>query len=134
MRLSALPGMRGMTAKMPVTRTMVKALLRQIGLKRAIETGTFTEEMIDWFLSVSATHTMANDLRSSPKTITTIRGLNERMLHTDEILARLMMPTLFLWGDEDPNGGELVAREFVARLPNAATRGHPAGWSRPLDR
>ena len=120
LRLSSLPGMRALTAKLPVTRTMVKALLRQIGLRRAIETGTFTEEMIDWFLSVQRdTDTMANDLRSSPKIITPIRGLNERMLHTDAILARVTMPTLFLWGDEDPNGGERVAREFVTRLPDA---------------
>jgi len=138
MRLSALPGMRGMTAKMPVTRTMVKALLRQIGLKRAIDTGTFTEEMIDWYLSVQRdTDTMANDLHSSPKIITPLRGLNQRMLHTDEILARVTMPTLFLWGDEDPNGGELVAKKFVARLPNAQLEvipqaGH-APWIDELD-
>lgn len=138
MRLSALPGMRAMTAKMPVTRTMVKTLLRQIGLKRAIDTGTFTEEMIDWYLSLQRdTDTMANDLHSSPKIITSLRGLNERMLHTDEILAKLTMPTLFLWGDEDPNGSELVAKKFVARVPNAQLAvipqaGH-APWIDELD-
>lgn len=138
MRLSALPGMRAMTAKMPITRTMVKALLRQIGLKRALETGAFTDEMIDWFLSVQRdTETMANDLRSSPKIVTPVRGLNERILHTDELLARVKMPTLFLWGDEDPNGGEYVARQFAARLPNAQLEvipraGH-APWIDELD-
>lgn len=80
MRLSALPGMRALTAKMPVTRKMVKSLLRQIGLKRAIDTGTFTDDMIDWFLSVQRdTDTMANEVRSSPRVITPVRGLNERM-------------------------------------------------------
>lgn len=138
MRLSALPGMQAMSAKMPVTRRMVKALLRQVGLKRAIDTGTFSDEMIDWFLAVLRdTNTMANDLRSSPKIITPIRGFNERMLHTDELLARLTMPALFLWGDEDPNGGEAVAKEFVARLPNAQLEiireaGH-APWIDELD-
>jgi 2-hydroxy-6-oxonona-2,4-dienedioate hydrolase/4,5:9,10-diseco-3-hydroxy-5,9,17-trioxoandrosta-1(10),2-diene-4-oate hydrolase len=29
------------------------------------------------------------------------------------------MPVLFLWGDEDPNGGTAVARSFVGRFPNA---------------
>ena len=138
MRMSALPGMQAMTAKMPVNRTMVKALLRQIGLKRAIETGTFTEEMIDWFLSVQRdTDTMANDLRSSPKVVTPVRGLNERILHTDELLARVTMPSLFLWGDEDPNGGEVVAREFVTRLSNAdlviIPRAGHAPWIDELD-
>ena len=138
MRLSALPGMQAMTAKMPVNRMMVKALLRHIGLKRAIETGTFTEEMVDWFLSVQRdTDTMANDLRSSPKIVTPVRGLNERILHTDEVLAKVTMPMLFLWGDEDPNGGEAVAREFVARLPNAeleiVPRAGHAPWIDELD-
>jgi len=138
MRVSALPGMRAMMSKLPVTRRMVKVLLRQIGLKRAIDTGNFTEEMIDWFLSVQRdTDTMANDLRSSPQIITPIHGLNERMLHTDEILAKLTMPTLFLWGDEDPNGGEVIAKEFVARLPDAQLEvipqaGH-APWIDALD-
>lgn len=138
MRLSALPGMRAMSAKMPVTRWMVKALLRQIGLKRAIDTGTFSDEMVDWYVSLQRdTHTMANDLGSSPKIITPIKGLNQRMLHTDELLARLTMPTLFLWGDEDPNGGEAVAEEFVTRLPTAQLEiireaGH-APWIDELD-
>lgn len=138
MRLAALPGMHAMTTKLPVTRPMVKALLRQIGLKRAIETGAFTDEMIDWFVSVQRdTDTMANDMRSSPKIIRPVRGLNERMLHTDDLLARVTMPALFLWGDEDPNGGAKVAERFVARLPNARLEvipqaGH-APWIDQLD-
>jgi pimeloyl-ACP methyl ester carboxylesterase len=138
MRLAALPGMDALTAKMPVTRGMAKALLRQIGLKRAIDSGTFSDLMIDWYLSLQRdTDTLTNDIRSSPKIITPIKGLNERMLHTDELLARLTMPTLFLWGDEDPNGGEAVANEFVARLPNSQLEiireaGH-APWIDELD-
>lgn len=138
MRLSALPGMQTMSAHMPITRRMVKALLRQIGLRRAIDTGTFTDEMIDWFLALQRdTDTMANDLRSSPKVITPIKGLDERILHSDALLARVTMLTLFLWGDEDPNGGEEIAKEFVARLPNAQLEiireaGH-APWIDELD-
>ena len=138
MRLAAVPGMRAMAARMPITRTMVKALLRQIGLERALETGTFTEDMIDWFLSLQRdTDTMVNDLRSSPKIVTPVRGLNQRILHSDELLARVTMPTLFLWGDEDPNGGAHVAEQFTARLPDARLEmipqaGH-APWIDELD-
>ena len=138
MRLAAIPGMQAIIARMPVTRTMVKALLRQIGLDRAIEMGTFTDDMIDWFLALQRdTDTMVNDLRSSPKIVTPVRGLDQRILHTDELLAGVTMPTLFLWGDEDPNGGENVARQFVARLPDAQLEmipraGH-APWIDELD-
>jgi pimeloyl-ACP methyl ester carboxylesterase len=138
MRLAALPGMQFMVARMPITRTMVKALLRQIGLERALETGTFTDDMIDWFLSVQRdTDTMVNDLRSSPKIVTPIRGLDRRILHTDELLAMVTMPTLFLWGDEDPNGGAHVAEQFTARLPDAhleiIPRAGHAPWIDELD-
>lgn len=138
MRLAALPGMQALTTKLPITRSMVKALLRQIGLKRAIDTGRFDDEMIDWYLLLLRdTETMRNDIRSSPKVITPVRGLNERMLLTDELLARVTMPVLFLWGDEDPNGGAAVARAFAPRLPNAQLEiipkaGH-APWIDELD-
>ena len=95
--------------------------------------------MVDWFVSLLRdTDTMKNDLRSSPRVITPLRGLNERMLLSDDLLARVAMPVLFLWGDEDPNGGESVARAFVSRLPDAqleviAHAGH-APWIDERDR
>jgi len=114
------PGMQAVTTKVPVTRRTVKAMLRQIGLARAIQTGTFNGEMIDWFVSLLRdTDTMRNEIRSSPKVITPICGLNERMLLQSGLLSRVTMPVLFLWGDEDPNGGEDVARGFSARFPDA---------------
>jgi len=120
MRVGALPGVRALTTRLPVTRHMVKVLLRQIGLKRALVTGRFDDDMIDWYwLLLRDTDTMRNDIRSSPSLITPIRGLNQRLLLSDDLLARVTMPVLFLWGDEDPNGGESVARAFASRLPDA---------------
>jgi pimeloyl-ACP methyl ester carboxylesterase len=138
MRLAGLPGVQAMMSALPVTRGMVKSLLRQIGLKRALETGRFDEAMIDWFVSLLRdTDTMRNDIRSSPTMITPLHGLNERVLFTDDLLARVTMPALFLWGDEDPNGGDAVARAFVPRFPNAELHvipraGH-APWIDELD-
>jgi pimeloyl-ACP methyl ester carboxylesterase len=120
MRMAAIPAIRAMTTKMPITPRIVKTLLSQIGLKRAINTGAFTSEMLDWTVSLMRdTNTLANDLRASPRIVTPIKGLNRQVLLTDDLLARISMPTLFLWGDEDPNGGAKVARTFVPRLPNA---------------
>lgn len=138
MRLGAVPGMRALMPRMPVSRGMAKGMLRQIGLRRAIRTGTFTDEMIDWFLALlSHTDTLRNDMASSPQAVTPIRGFNRQLLLTDEELARLTMPVLFLWGDEDTNGGAEVARAFAPRLPNATLEiipeaGH-APWIDELD-
>jgi 2-hydroxy-6-oxonona-2,4-dienedioate hydrolase len=133
MRVGTLPGIAQMTSKLPVTRAMVKMVLRQVGLARALEAGTFSDDMVDWFVSLLRdTNTMKNDVRSSPKVITPLRGLNKRMLLPDELLERVTMPVLFLWGDEDPNGGESIARSFASRFPDAqleviANAGH-APW------
>lgn len=138
MRIGALPGMKSMMSRMPLTRSAVKGLLRQIGMKRAVATGTFDDDMIDWFLTLlQETDTLRNDMQSSPDVITPIRGQNRRLLLTDELLARLTMPVLFLWGDEDTNGGTAVARDFAPRLPDATLEivpkaGH-APWIDELD-
>jgi pimeloyl-ACP methyl ester carboxylesterase len=119
-RIAAIPAMRAMTTRMPITPRLVRTLLSQIGLKRAIKTGAFTSEMLDWTVALMReTNTLANDLRASPRIVTPIKGLNRQVLLTDDLLARIRTPALFLWGDEDPNGGATVARAFVPRLPNA---------------
>jgi pimeloyl-ACP methyl ester carboxylesterase len=120
-RLSGVPGVQAMMTRVPMTRGMVKGALRQFGLGRAIDSGAFDDDMLDWVCALLRyTDTMANDLRSSPKVVTPIRGFNRNLLLTHELLGKLTMPVLFLWGEHDPNGGAAVARSFAPRLPNAA--------------
>jgi pimeloyl-ACP methyl ester carboxylesterase len=120
MRMGALPGMKSVMSRMPITRSIIKGLLRQMGMKRAVATGTFDDDMIDWFLALlQETDTLRNDMQSSPDLITPIRGQNRRLHLTDDLLARLTMPVLLLWGDEDTIGGADVARGFAPRLPEA---------------
>jgi pimeloyl-ACP methyl ester carboxylesterase len=119
-RMSAVPGLQTMMTHLPMTRGMVKGALRQFGLRRAIDSGAFDDDMLDWaYALLRHTNTMANDVRSSPKVVTPLRGFNKGLLLSDELLARLTMPVLFLWGEHDPNGGAAVARSFVPHLPNA---------------
>lgn len=56
---------------------------------------------------------------SAPPPTASIRGQNLDLLLTDELLAKLTMPVLLLWGEHDPNGGAAVARAFAPRLPDA---------------
>jgi len=119
-RLAAVPGMSALMARTPMTRRMVRGALRQFGLGRAIDSGAFDDVMLDWaYALLRYTDTMHNELRSSPQVITPIKGQNVDLLLSDDLLSRLTMPALFLWGEHDPNGGAAVAREFVPRLPDA---------------
>lgn len=118
-RLGALPGLQSAMTRMPMSRGMVKRALRQFGLGRAIDSGTFDDHMLDWAHALLRhTDTLANDTRSSPEVFTPIRGQNVDLLLTDELLSTLTMPVLFLWGEDDPNGGAAIARGFAPRLPD----------------
>lgn len=65
------------------------------------------------------TPTMRNELKATPRVITPIGGMNPRVLLSERLLAGIPTPILFLWGEEDPNGGVDIARPFVDLLPNA---------------
>lgn len=139
MRVAALPGVRSLSARVPVTRGLVRSLLSQVGLRRAIDTGAFTEEMLDWTVSLlRETDTFRNERRASPTVVTPLKGLNRGLLLSDETLASVTTPCLFLWGEEDPNGGRAVAESFVSRLPEAeldiVTEAGHAPWIDQLGR
>ena len=40
-------------------------------------------------------------------------------MNTLQTIGRLAMPVLFLWGEDDPNGGARIARDFAPRVPEA---------------
>ena len=119
-RISAVPGLQALMTRMPMTRRMVKGALRQFGLGRAIDSGAMDDVMLDWAHALLRhTDTLANDVRSSPDVFRPIRGQNVDLHLDDDLLAKLTMPVLFLWGEDDPNGGATVARRFAPRLPDA---------------
>ena len=119
-RIGGIPGLRSAMTRLPMTRGMVATALRQFGLGRAIDSGAFDDHMLDWAHALLRhTDTMANDVRSSPQVFTPVRGQNLDVLFDDDLLASLTMPILLLWGEDDPNGGAAVAREFAPRLPDA---------------
>ena len=120
MRISGVPGVGRAMAKVPPTRAAVRMLLRQIGLRHALDSGRFTDEMFEWYLSLLRdTDSLRNEQRASPQVITPIRGQNTRMVLSPALLARVSAPVRFIWGADDPNGGEDVARSFAAFFPNS---------------
>lgn len=119
-RIGAIPGLSRVMAKIPPTRGAVKMMLRQIGLRSALENGRFDDVMIDWFVAMlRETDTMMNELKTAPRLFRPIAGLDPDVVLSGELLARVVAPVLLLWGTDDPNGGEDVARRFAAQLPDA---------------
>lgn len=132
MRLSTVPGLGRVMLAIPPTAGMVKAMLKGIGLKSAIESGRFGPVEIEWFRSVLRdTDTMRNELRSLPPILTPIKGINETILHADDLLRSITNPIAFLWGEDDPMGGEVTARAFVDRIPGATLELLPGAGHAP---
>ena len=109
-----------MMTSIPPTRRLVTAMLRHVGLRRAIDTGAMTDEMIDWYWSLLRhTDTMRNEIEAGPRLIRPIRGLDERLLLPARLLATMTTPVGFLWGEHDIYGGAETARAFAAQIPTA---------------
>ena len=119
MRIATHPIIGRLMLRIPPNQRMVRSLLKQIGLRHAVESGAFGEVEIAWFIALLRhTDTMRNEIGSTPR-LMTLRGFNPDTLLPTTLLADVTAPTLFVWGDQDPMGGPAIARSFVDRLPNA---------------
>lgn len=132
MRVAAIPGLGAIMTKLPPTRSAVRMILKQIGLSRALEAGRIGDEFFEWFQALLRhTDTMANEIRANPRVVTPIGGMNERMVLSDDLIERIGAPVLFVWGGEDPMGGEAVARPFVGRFSDASVEMLPLAGHAP---
>ena len=120
MRLAGIPMMGRLMASVPPNKRAVRAMLRSIGLRQAIDAGRVSDEAIEWFLALLRdTDTMRNEIKTMPRVISAIRGMNDSLLLPESLLAGIRTPIYFLWGEEDLYGGPESARQFVARIPGA---------------
>ena len=121
LRLLAVPGIgRLLSGVMPINERTVRRMLRQAGIGRALDSGAFSPVALVWFTSVLRdTPTMRNELAGTPRVILPIRGMNERVLLPAALRSSVLATVLFLWGDEDPNGGADIAHAFTASFPEA---------------
>ncbi len=131
MRLVMQRPMRRLSTRIRPTEGMARAMLKQIGLRHAVDSGRFGPVEMAWFLALLRdTDTMSNEIDSMPP-IVTLRGFNDDTLLSREVLGRVSAPSLFLWGTDDPMGGETIARGFVSQVPNAELEMIPGAGHAP---
>jgi pimeloyl-ACP methyl ester carboxylesterase len=120
MRVTAVPGLGRLLASIPASERSVRAILKNIGMRHALEEGEFTPEAIECFRSLLAdTNTMRNELRAGPRVIHPIRGFNREIELPANLLSSIAAPLYFLWGEDDYYGGRDVARAFSGHFLNA---------------
>ena len=128
MRLTGVRSLGRLMTRVPMNERMVRSMLAQIGLRHALETGRLPQEGVDWFGALLRyTNTMRNEMDASPPIIHPIRGMNDSILLTQELLRRVRVPVYFLWGADDPFGGGDVATRFAAEIPGAELEIVPDG-------
>ena len=132
MRIAGVPILRQLMSRIPPNQRAVKMMLRQIGLGAALQSGSFTQIDLDWYLSLLRdTNTVRNDLRAVPRIVLPIGGLNTRALLTQDVLSKVRHPVYFLWGGLDPQGGAVTAEQFAGRFVNAQLEMMPAAGHAP---
>ena len=119
MRIGALSRVGAPMTRIPPTRGVVRAVLRQVGLAGALASGRFTDTMLDWFhVVLRDTDRMRNELNSTPPLIRRGTGKTSACCSTRELRGHVTRPVLFIWGADDPNGGEAIGRRFAEPFPD----------------
>lgn len=136
-RVSAVPGVAAVMGVVPPTERSVRILFGLLGHGPSLADGRITAADFAAYLALLRdTDTMRNEM-AAPRAIMNWYGKLHPHLLADDLLASIATPTLFLWGENDPFGGEEVARRLVDLMPNAdlemlAGAGH-APWLDELD-
>ena len=136
-RAAAVPGVSELMGVVPPSERSVRKLFGLLGHGPSLADGRITDEDVTAYLALLRnTATMRNDAAVA-RAIMTPTGKLHRDVLPDDLVSSIDTPTLFLWGENDPFGGEAVARRLVDLMPNTVLEmlpgaGH-APWLDDLD-
>ena len=119
MRWGTTPLLSRLMTSIPVTKSAVRIMFKQIGLRQALEAGRISQETIGVYRALlNDTNTLRNEIAAGPRIIFP-KGMDEKIILSASLLSSIQAPIYFLWGEEDVMGGADIARAFVAQIPNA---------------
>jgi 2-hydroxy-6-oxonona-2,4-dienedioate hydrolase len=120
MKAIAVPGLGRLIATLPPNERANRSIMRQIGHGKSLDAGRLPPAFLDWYLALQRhTDTMRHETRMIASLLSPTGRVHPALALTGDVLARATVPTSFLWGADDTFGGEAVAREMVAALPDA---------------
>jgi len=119
MRMMKRSWFRKLSGVFPPSPRINDTIMRQMGHGASIEAGRIPQTFKDWYVDLQRyTDTNVNDGNLIGEFFTG-SSWDERLALTDELLATVVAPTLFLWGEHDGFGGPEVADTTVAPMPDA---------------
>lgn len=138
-RLALLPGAHQLFGRLPTSQGSFRKTLRQLGHEATATAARIPQPFVDCSLALHRhTDTMRNELASMANMGTFRRGFDPSLTLDRATLGTVRSPSYFLWGDNDPYGGEGVARDVVTAMPEAELEMLPHGghlcWFDDVDR
>ena len=92
----------------------------QLGHGATVRAGGIDPALAAWGLSMQRdTDTFAHDAALIARIVGPVRGADPSLVLDADLLARVTLPTLLLWGADDTFGGPDVAERLRAALPAA---------------
>lgn len=120
MKAVMIPGVRKVIAALPPTKKSQESTLRQIGHGKSIDQGRLSEAQGEWYLALMKhTNTMSNEFDMIYHARGKEGGFDPMYTLDADTLAKVAIPTHFIWGSDDTFGDETVASWVVEAMPNA---------------
>lgn len=111
--------MRRLIPLLPTSKSYSKKIMKDIGHAHSIESNIMSEVFINWYVSLSNnTDTLKNDI-SGINLLMPGGEMDPQFILTDDQIARISQPTLWLWGNDDPFGGIELGKRISSRMPNS---------------
>ncbi len=138
MKSMTMPVLKWLIPRLHLSKSYARKILKEIGHTYSIENNLFSAEFFDWYLSLSNnTDTMKND--SGIINILLRNGkLNPEFILTDSEIQKITVPTLWLWGSDDPFGGIDIGKRIHSKMKNSEfigfeNSGHLPWLDKPAD-
>jgi pimeloyl-ACP methyl ester carboxylesterase len=131
MKALSLGPVRWLINTLPPNEKVGRSILRQIGHGASLDANRIPQIFFEWYLALQRhTNTMCNDGEMIGRA-GSLRGFPPELTIPDDVLRSVTVPTLFLWGEDDPFGTAAVGRHVVELMPHASLRMLPAAGHLP---
>jgi len=119
MKSLTYPVLRWLIPYLPTSKSYARKILREIGHTYAVKNGYIPEHFVEWYVALSNhTDTMKHEVAAINQFLVGGEMQPEYLMHDTDI-QKITIPTLWLWGTDDPFGGVALGKRIHERMPHS---------------
>ena len=112
MKALTRPILRWLIPRLPTSKRYSWKVMKDIGYTYSVEHGKIANVLIEWYVHLmNDTDTMKNESRLINEMLSG-SALNSEYMLPDKEIQKLDIPTLWLWGEDDPFGGVDIGKRI----------------------